>query len=1815
MTAAERMALTRARRRAAAIDLTKRNGVFSTDNIVQVGDETNIAAADVACAPRAIRPVQDPDQLRAAQRHAAWKSATLRLQRMFFENDFGHTCSVCDRLWFARDLRLATSRIAGFLAEYFPHDDTSMFKLCDNCLKFCRKSKIPPLSRTNGYEYPPKPANLPKLDKITERLISPRIPYMQIRRLRRQGDYGIVGQVINVPVDVDTMVRALPRALDDDHAFNVNLKKHIIHKSPYINGSVKKSTVHAWLKFLVKQPLYRLYNIVYDWTVFNNSVTHGEPETSPEDFIETLDSNAASESELIQARQETMIWNEEQGLDIAPGQNRRPESLLMDTFAEELAFPSIYLGVGRKIQIGNSCSTRTPAYSMCMSEIRRTDRRGATPQHVLFMAMKILRFRVNDGVQNMYRCLRNTEKITRDMIEDRAFVERLLDTNQAFLKTIPNSVQYWAGRKRDLFAMIRQLGTPTAFLTVSANEINWPDLLRILHRLSEDSGTGGHELGRDEVFNRLNRDQRIHLVSEDPVTCAIYFNKLVHELMSILRTKQKHNPFGRHRVVDYFYRIEFQQRGSPHAHILLWLACDPAEDLSEDMPRTVQLINDLCSVHKQDLANPEMIRNQTHSHTFTCTKRGEQTCRFNIPYWPMYRTLMLLPLAKEDERRKSLRKRVREARSKLETKVYDTIESFLADMDCDFASYLNLIRSSLKRPTYFLQRDMSQLYINAFHPWIASMLNSNMDLQIILDPYSCAAYVVDYVNKSNRGISHLHHELTKIHEANPEYDQAQLMSRVGLKVLNGIEMSAQEAAWYLLRQPMSKASRATVSIPTMPPNERYRARKRTSALNAQNVPGDSTDIWTKTLIEKYEERPINLETTSLAEFAAWYGSSRNAASETEHPTSDEFIDAIIDANEIEGDLYTRRKLCKIIRYRNYDKTDIRNYKREMVMLHIPFRNELLDIIDRDKFLEIYAEHEQRIMKERERFEYRIDIEAIIREIEALCHLTEDVVPTDLLESEAVLSNCNGDLPDDDILRDAAITTVSAIKSRDNVLSKAEFCALMRKTNPEQRELILEVIHRLHMTVRVPIQIFLTGPAGCGKTFTLLVLMETYNRYTQEHNAMNNAYITTATTGKAAVPLNGVTVHAAFRLTISKQTHHLSSDVLHTYRHLLKNVRCVIIDEISMCSSHLFNAVNSRLQGMTGEYESPFGGMDFFACGDLRQLPPVNAAPVYAAPQGAIGGFPILWQSLDYFPLVRVVRQRNIEFSTLLTKIGSGQALTTREQHLIESRFRTRDWCRTNLPTEVIRLYFNNEDVENYNALCIPVTESTEIANASDVYSGFSTELQRENATKKVLTMKTKDTGSLPRNITLAKDFPYMVTVNVDVEDGIVNGAVGKLRYVEHCFTNREDNESKRVWLEFDTEYIGRRAKIRYGPHVRSKPGVLNERWVPIELRSVNINIPPNVKCRRIQFPLLPACAMTIHKSQGGTFNQIVYDYHKKHRQQLVYVALSRATSLDGLFLTNCTDDSTFYHTKALTSPSIKEVQNEYLRLGTHRLPTITAEIERFLSTSTEHEMSFTIVNVNVQSLAAHAEDISSDNLLSRADILALTETWMNNSTPPVQINGFELVHHVPCENRSGGVALFKRNDCTLRTTVLNDSGCHRSQTLRRGEPHRVDSATIKLSTANDDEFVLTTAYVHQRTKYEDLEAELSNRLKDFRMKNSTQQAKIPLILLGDFNISESERPKLEQYLEHDFGLKLQNDTSEKTTLGNTCIDLTFSRNTELQCKPFVAYFSYHRPVFNKICIKTNGITKSPHLNKRKQRKQPFQSTHKRRKFTTEKNMV
>jgi hypothetical protein len=191
----------------------------------------------------------------------------------------------------------------------------------------------------------------------------------------------------------------------------------------------------------------------------------------------------SSDIECLLAQQHTLLWNEDKYLEISPGRNNKPLSIIHDEHAEELSFPSIYLGQAR------TCKTnvRVTPFMMVTSEIRQKDRRGVTPQHITYIAMKILRLRFSEGFK-----LQGETGVT-DPLEE-------------------------------------------------LNSIRWSQL-----------------------------------INEDPVTYMMYFNKPVVVIMRVLQHR-KISPFGEHRLVYYLKRIEFQHRGSHHAHLLIWMENDPLEE-------------------------------------------------------------------------------------------------------------------------------------------------------------------------------------------------------------------------------------------------------------------------------------------------------------------------------------------------------------------------------------------------------------------------------------------------------------------------------------------------------------------------------------------------------------------------------------------------------------------------------------------------------------------------------------------------------------------------------------------------------------------------------------------------------------------------------------------------------------------------------------------------------------------------------------------------------------------------------------------------------------------------------------------------------------------------------------------------------------------------------------------------------------------------------------------------------------------------------------------------------------------------------------
>lgn len=469
-----------------------------------------------------------------------------------------------------------------------------------------------------------------------------------------------------------------------------------------------------------------------------------------------------------------------------------------------------------------------------------------------------------------------------------------------------------------------------------------------------------------------------------------------------------------------------------------------------------------------------------------------------------------------------------------------------------------------------------------------------------------------------------------------------------------------------------------------------------------------------------------------------------------------------------------------------------DYKREMVLVFMPFRNEFNEIIDELKFVKIYNKNEKTILERRAVYEHNLDINKMMEAIKEL--MANDELNTDLLGrntehdsdpyaeiAENIDSNVNFDICA------AAIAKLGAVaQPRENIMLKQRYVELVRSCNTKQKEIIFHIIHHCDTKSETtkPLKLYLGGDAGCGKTYFVTLIKETYNRFS--HTDGNyDAFIACGSTGKSAVAINGQTLHSVFSIQNgnSKDTS-INYKKLHQYRALMKFKQVLIVDEVCMISSDTLSCVNEKLKKILGRQDQFFGGLDVLSTGNLQQLPPVRALPIYKAPTGAYAF--IVWSTFKSFFLTEPMHQSDVLFSGLLSKVGDGLELNAEEIELIESRFFTKKDA-DRLCLQGLRLFFKNNDVITYNNQQLSREKNKHISLSIDVYSNCH-EQEKQKYEVDFRKKSVFDTGGLPREIVFVVGFPYVITTNIDTSDQLVNGAVGDLCYVQYD----EDNFIKRV---------------------------------------------------------------------------------------------------------------------------------------------------------------------------------------------------------------------------------------------------------------------------------------------------------------------------------------------------------------------------------------------------------------------------------------
>lgn len=406
---------------------------------------------------------------------------------------------------------------------------------------------------------------------------------------------------------------------------------------------------------------------------------------------------------------------------------------------------------------------------------------------------------------------------------------------------------------------------------------------------------------------------------------------------------------------------------------------------------------------------------------------------------------------------------------------------------------------------------------------------------------------------------------------------------------------------------------------------------------------------------------------------------------------------------------------------------------------------------------------------------------------------------------------------------------------------------------------LSPLHRtiLDFLMHTDKPIFLTGKAGTGKT--------TFLRYIKNHISKSMAVV--APTSIAALNAGGVTINSFFqipfgplipttpRTTAAEKISRMSSDKAK----LLASLQLLIIDEISMVRADTMDRIDSILKSVKGS-SRPFGGVQLLLIGDLYQLP-----PVYQQDWPLLKVFydsPYFFSSLIFksvplltFELTEIFRQADPTFVKILNSIRKAEIDTA-------------------LLDMLNRRYQPERDVKELNEYITLSTHNHSVAQIN--------QLRLESLPGELLVYKARIAGDFPVDA-----YPAEQSLQLKVGAQVIfikNDSSGKKQYYNGRAARIIAATSKHI----DVKFLDDESELSIEP----------ETWenVKYTLNESEGKVAESNSGSFTQYPIKLAWAITIHKSQGLTFDRAVIDVEAAFAHGQTYVALSRCRSLEGLIL-------------------------------------------------------------------------------------------------------------------------------------------------------------------------------------------------------------------------------------------------------------------------------------------------------------------------------
>ena len=1368
--------------------------------------------------------------------------------------------------------------------------------VCARCRKVDKDQEVWLFGSANAMQPDIMPSTLPALTQVEEMLISRVHVFIEVRQIRGQ-QYRYRGHIVHFLRDtgrVYSQLPLLPQDLDIIVLQPSNAQSNPRMGRQFVRDfRVRRAVITTWLHFLrVHHPGYqdiaisadRLDRLPDDGDVMEQVLSQSvDPDSAPasvetdapdddDDYpvVAAVPNFLAQDTEINAVRdmlgRRTHLTLPE--FRMTPiNEFNRSQALL------SLAFPTLFPLGAAEYTLPRMRSVPYEQYARHLMK-HESGRLARHPRFRYVVFNTIMRHQASKSSGFYVRRFADRPDISLDELQsmfdcDDPESRALLQSVTRFTAVLRGTRPFWTSRKQELEGFVRNLGPAHLFVTLSAADLHWDDLMR--------------HLPQYEAWQTADPEQRVRIarqnLRDNPHIVAEWYT-IRFETFKTYVIDQLFD------VEDWWNRYEWQGRGSTHNHGLYWINGQPEVGAPPDADGLgLSVAARQCfaeywglyisAVHQLPGSQP--------------AARGDHPI-MQVAAPDLRNTVGVLS---------HLVKRVQSHHCSEAYCLRTHKPTRLVSCRFGFPKELRE-QPTLSKPlgsTYYrmypLRNDPS---LNEYNPTISLGWLANTDITPCTGTRSLLQYLTAYASK--------HEVMTASYKEIMKGILPRITSRHPLltavtKLMNSLiaerDWSAQEVCHLLLDLPLQNSSREAVAIDCRHPDE----QPQTYHLPEEDADAEPIRA-ARSKLHKYETRAEDAESVSYLTFLRcyyWHNSRRRG-----------------------GRGAKPRVLSFYPIYKPH--VSMEDYSRVKLMLHHPFRHmrQLLEVDGTvyGSFAEAYQYCSMAHSHEPDGYGDDLDTE-----IEELFEpADEDTDEQRILQSWELLA---GQLPqrdpavrleDADLLGsrniDLAYDWTSHVGTHEVPpdywkLQKDQSPVELRSSSTASRDDLNSKQKQLHDLIvdhyadvlanRRPQQLLvnLDGRAGTGKSFVIMLISKTLQTMAEtvgESSPIQRA----APTGVAAFGISGRTLHAMFRLPITKtfQYAELSTQALQTLQDALQDTRYLIIDEKSMIGLRTLWWIEKRCREIfVSGRDQPFGGLNVILAGDFYQLAPVFDRPLFFAddlanPQETQArlSYRLFDRTIVLDDIVRQQGDTQRGFRRVLDNLRN-ESVTCEDWGMLASR------VRSAIPTEVsrfdaaLRIYPTKAAVREYNHvrlrdLRIPVLRV------------------RASHTGRGAQEADSDQGSnLWAELDLAVGSRIMLTENIWTACGLVNGAFGTVRDIvwPAYTTNPRDYPPTALLIQFD-QYTG-------PPFLQYDDG---SEVVPI-LRSCREFYLNGVQCSRTQFPITIAYAMTVHKAQGLTVTEAVLDICRRDFSAgLTYVAVSRVRSLKGVLFEEAFDLERFRST-------------------------------------------------------------------------------------------------------------------------------------------------------------------------------------------------------------------------------------------------------------------------------------------------------------------